>query len=98
MSLPSLPNELLEEVLRDTNYDDTISFCRTNKQYSEICKDPIFWDRKANFLIEKHDIDDPGIMNIIDPIKKFLTIQAYEKVGDFNMFNFIYENDICMAD
>lgn len=97
MSLSQLAPELIDEILLNTNYDETISFCQINKQYNQICKDSLFWGRKADYLLQDQDLNDPEIKKILlmkPSLDKFLIIQAYLKVGNIKIFDFLYDLDI----
>lgn len=51
-----LPKEIVKETLYNLTYTDIINFCNTNKQYSHICEDEIFWKVLLLKYINESDI------------------------------------------
>jgi len=43
LKIEFLPYETLYNILIPLFYPDIITFCRTNRQYANICQDPNFW-------------------------------------------------------
>lgn len=47
MSLETLPNEIIFDILMNLDYDDIIKFCQTDSQFKDLCNSDAFWFEKA---------------------------------------------------
>lgn len=78
--LSNLPYELLYNILIRLKIEDIINVCESNKRLSDICKDHLFWAKKANL--------DLGY-----PIEKFLNPRVDPKLSGYEKYQIIKRSD-----
>lgn len=86
-----LPYELILRIANYLQVDDIISLCRTNKQFSNICEDWLFWSK----LAEKNLHFPPKYFfaNNSTPVLRYLRIKFLIDDIDSNFFNAIQNGD-----
>jgi hypothetical protein len=75
MSLVTIPNEILREILMELNLPDVLKICSSNRQISLICNSDTFWKQRL-------ERDYPLAKNILNiPYKNFYigVYQIYKK-------------------
>ena len=69
--------ELVWKIFLDLSYKEILSLCKTSKQFSVYCRDPLLWAAKA-----KEDFDFPvrlfDHINITDPRQRYIQVRNYK--------------------
>lgn len=74
-SIEDLPMEQLFQVLLDVPAEDISSFCRTRKEYSEVCRSEAFWREKA-----QRDFGRPLIGGT--PYQRYMRMKRVQEIDE----------------
>jgi hypothetical protein len=74
-NLYNLPFETVYNILINSDYNDVLNYCKTNKTSNSICKDPSFWKDRVKYFSGNNNIDDEEVnrKNYIQLLEDYLT-------------------------